>query len=353
MAYSQTELYNDNMHRNYPFSSGISVYAGSGTDIKFLPESFIVDLKLRTGALAEGTELGTFYVSSINTSGTTFQVIISYRTPTEAEDEDADCIECAAVNAIPSSLEPGGDGWDGHVFAVTPILSADLYTTYPHLVNLSGTMVIGSCADMRGKGTWVFDYAHSKLDSTCVTTFASGIDSVTIQDRYGNTIHTFTSDFAIKAGDGIELTVGTTTVGTSSIPTLEINRVPTDAEKAASITDVESVVSAVMALLGTPIRKINGVSPDSAGNFYIAGGDCTTVTTGQGQISISNPCSVPCCTEATGSEAEAAIQKLDDARERLSAYFEALSTNISMMQSRLSSLIASRQPVVLSVSSDT
>lgn len=65
----------------------------------------------------------------------------------------------------------------------------------------------------------------------------------------------------------------------------------------AGSTDVsiDTAIAKLRQLLGTPIVSINGVKPDAQGNFTLTGMDCTNVQQREGAISISNPCSKPCC----------------------------------------------------------
>ena len=150
-------------------------------------------------------------------------------------------------------------------------------------------------------------------------------------------------NIVLRAGDGVSLAVTEETVDGVDMAVVTVSRVPTDAEEALGITSVDEAVAAITAELGMPVRRINGVAPDSTGNVTIAGGDCTDVSVSGNVISISNPCSKPCCDDTSLADAQASLTLLEAACARLENYYQALTTNVNAIQARLSSLIASRR----------
>ena len=138
-------------------------------------------------------------------------------------------------------------------------------------------------------------------------------------------------DFIIRATDGVTLNVSSTEDG---VPVLVIS--PSDT--------VEALVNQIKTELGNPIYSISGATPapNGDGSISLVGNDCVSVSNSDHGLSISNPCAKPCCDDADTQAVSNALQALDDAKNRLEAYYQALATNINTMQARLSSLIAAR-----------
>lgn len=111
-----------------------------------------------------------------------------------------------------------------------------------------------------------------------------------------------------------------------------------------SSTSVSSLKQSMIADFGSPIYTINGVRPDSSGNLQIRGADCTQITAlGAGTIVISNPCSVPCCSDQGYQVMQAKLQTVRNAIKVLDNYYVSLSSAINSMTSRLSLLISSQE----------
>lgn len=310
-----------NMHRNYPVVDSKTPVSLSGVT---LPSSFLVDIDLHAPGLSEDDLCG-LYVSRIDRLQDSLQVVIGLH----RADGDTDC---GVSSPIPLSTRAVSD-IPSRTFAVTPLSGG--------AVALAGSLIVGTCADMLALGNLTFSHDTSEIISLRVHTYSSGVDSLTIEaDAVRDLLQ---GNIVLRAGDGVSLSVSEETVDGEDMAVVTVSRVPTDAETALGITTVDEAVAAITAELGMPVRRINGVAPDASGNVTIAGGDCTDVTVSGNVVSISNPCSKPCCDDSSLSDAQSSLTLLEAACARLESYYQALTNNVNAIQARLSSLIASRR----------
>lgn len=314
------EWLNGNMHRNYPIRDDVVTMCTDGKT--YLPSTILADLSI--SCVGSKLNKDNFFVSHINRSGYGIQVVISYNTGSSN-------IQCAQTNVIPIDIN-AGNTVEERTFELFPC--TNIPSAYQELRTIDGQVIIGSCIDAVNAGSFVLSYANGRILSTLIHVYSTGLESIKFVDRNNSPIATWVDDFTLQAGDGIRFDV--------SGNTLIISRIPTDAEANAEFTNVEQVLQKIEELLGNPITSINNIAP-SGGNINITGGDCTKVTASGGAgIVIDNTCSIPCCKSSDTADVAAALQSLEDAKTRMLNYFTAITTNINSMQSRLSSLIASR-----------
>lgn len=136
-----------------------------------------------------------------------------------------------------------------------------------------------------------------------------------------------TGQVVLQAGPGIRLNADAAT-----------NTIHVNIDAKAVITQ-EQAISRLRQLLGTPITSINGSVPDTDGNFLVTGLDCTQVQPYAGGITLSNPCSKPCCGESTSSDLNTAISILQESRNTMNDHYISLSASVNAMTARLALLI--------------
>lgn len=314
------EFLNQNMHRNYPIDDNCIVVAEDGT---YLPSSFLtdcrIDLRCEPG-VNSGIDTSRFFVSAVNHYSGSVQVIISYQ-PENEEPFPCACssaivfgTQSARVELTPAAGIPEGSQWDC-------------------MRGLTGGLWIGMTDGLENMGSLAFAYNNAAINQVCiiknliVTQIISGI---TVIDVEGNT-HSLLGDVVLQSGFGIKFTYDSTT-----------NKVTMAVDQA----QLASEVSNILASTGSnPIRTINAQKPNSAGNFTIAGLDCTTIGGAQNGITISNPCSKPCCSEDSGDVADIKIaqQSVKDQVDRLTQNINALIISLNNVETRLPSLVASRK----------
>jgi|GEM_PF-6587309 len=333
MNYNALEWLNQNMYSNYPIVDSCVVKSTTG---EYLPSSLIVDASIIIPPIADSQASSRFFISHVDRAGDGFHIAISYNPPQSAP------FVCARTSRIPTNIT-AGDPVMERTFALTP--SEQIPENYNSLYKLQGSIIIGTGIDILSKGSYQFEYDNAALLSTRIFQTLVGLKQVQVQDAQGGVLETFSDNFIIRAGDGIELAITEGTIPGSSEPlkTLEITRVETQAEALADYRTVADVKAAVELMLGNPIKRVNGVAPDATGNINIVGADCTNIDSTVSGLSISNPCSKPCCGESSTKDISAAIHAYEDITARLVNYFEAIANNVNAMQSRLASLIASRR----------
>lgn len=329
IQYSSLEWLNENMHRNYPIMDDTIPVSIEGS---MLPSTVLVDLSIScVGDKAIINENG-FYVSHVHRLGSGIQVVISYM-------NDKTPMTCAMTPVIPITIHAGLSVAE-RTFSLFPIDNSNLASPNnlteleKALSTVSGLVIIGSCIDMLNAGTYQLSYTSGKIMPTLVHVYSTGLERITFLNADGTPIASWTDDFTIQAGDGIEFS-------TEGNNVLIISRTATAAELGAEYKNVTDVVAKLKELIGTPIQSINGITP-SDGKINIIGGDCTKIEAVGSGIVINNPCSVPCCSSSDITDVSAALQSLEDAKTRLMNYYTAITTNINAIQARLSSLIASR-----------
>lgn len=327
MAINNVEWLNNNMHRNYPLKDDCSAISSTGM---YMPTSFLVDMNISISDTGDDSANLRFFLSRIINTGINAKVVISYQSPAGL------FFECLISEDIPLSLT-ASDSIEDRLFNLVP--TSTIPDEYIDVFNTAkANLIVGTCSDIYISGGMEFDYDTAVISPMTINIVSinktSTIDSVTFLDYNGNEIGTVTDDFVIQAGNGIDISIDYS----GEFPVVSIHRVE---DSSTSIMSVDDIVNAVKTSLGNPITSINGVTPIN-GNVTILGQSCTTITSGAGSISISNPCSQPCC---TGNEAEnnAAINTLNDYATRLIQYFESMSTIVTSLQSRLSALIAYRK----------
>ena len=334
------EWYDQNMHTDYPLVGSASApdavvgradWTDTASSSQYLPKSFLVDIQINTPAVDGIETANRFYISKVYRTRDSLFVDVSYYSGGSG-------FICARSSAISLDIRNTYD-----VESRTVLLCAvpSDKAKYSKLSQLTGKLVIGSCVDMQDLGVMTFTYQATAIISARVNLFSisgssdAGVSSAIVVVDSNGVEHKIDEDFTIQAGEGINLVVVENTV--------YVERELTDEEKLRVFPSVDAVVSAVLKRLGNPIYNINGISPDEKGTFYLRGGDCVRVTNSGPGVSISNSCSQPCCSsEQTVSELSLTLSNTELAIERLTQYYNALTTNVGAMQARLSSLIASR-----------
>ncbi len=329
MIRTALEWYDQNMHTNYPIAGGMNAQdsaVGQSVDGQYLPESFLVDIRINVPDLPEADAQNRFYVSSVSSADDMVVLEISYYVN---QDLSIVCLRSAGISKTIGNTE----SIESRTIQLGMVPTTD--EGHAALNRAFGSVVIGSCVDMVNLGTLTFSYGSGAILPVCICKFDDTHTDLGIVDSDG-VYHLLDGDVSLKAGDGIDITVNN---GNEVV----ITRVPTAAEQQQSYDNVDDVIAAIQAELGNPIYTINGLRPTADGAFTIAGGDCLNVQPGVNSLLLSNPCSKPCCSDSqTSTELAANMNQLEAASDRLTAYYEALTTNISILQARLASLIASK-----------
>ena len=322
MANTQLEWLDQNRHRNYPLADGVTATNMQG---QVIPTSFLCDMSLNVPPLDIFIS-GKFYISEITAMASGFQLTISFIDP-----DSAGATALEVFRSAPISY----DGVEDSRVTLFPTFA--MISAYPEMEYANGELIVGSCRGMREAVGAVFSVSDTEINPFVVHKGYAGLYRIIVEDSAG-VEHVITGDLTLSAGDGVTLGVSTDVNTGHSIVTLSE---PVDAS--TNTTDaVDEALEKLYEKLGIPITSINGIAPNDDGSFTIAGLDCTEVGATSNGLTISNPCAKPCCPSDVPADISAALQSLEDIKNRLLNYHETLLNNLQTMQSRLSSLIASR-----------
>lgn len=338
------EFFNENTHRNYPLSEEVS--GASSTGNTSLPTSFLVDLDILCPTFMDGQSAITesdsetaldlirsrFSIATISWSADHLVVEVAY-TPIGSSEQ----IIFGRSDDIPVT-QPTGDTY--YKYNITPILQEPTTAVQRALSQAVGTLYVCTTSALTITGSYTFTLATARLHETCIHMYGtpesagqngSGLASIILRSNDGEET-VISDDFVLRAADGVAIEA-TVENGT---PVITIS--PADS--------IEELTQKLLEELGTPIQSISGISekvtPGLDGNITLVGNDCVSITPAAHGLSISNPCSKPCCDDADTQAVTNALNALEEAKTRLESYYQALATNINTMQARLSSLIAAR-----------
>ena len=333
--FNSLEWLNENMSRNYPIV---------GTASSKLPSSFIVDIQLVIPYM-ENVDTSRFFVSSINRMGDSLQIIIGYLVSDPAS-ESITCFDCAVSAGIPIDVTwpyLNQAGTDYMATSIVPIIAETTFESssrsygipesYKELRDMHGFVYIGTCADMQNVSSLTFSYGESAIIPIRVymQSKPDTLKEVTLVDTNGISA-TFKESMVLLLGEGL---------------TVDMDVEHNTASISVDSEWVENKLNTKLAELDSAsVKTINGISPDSTGNIQLIGLDCTSINVvDTGVITISNPCSKPCCNQNGEDVASvnAAMAELITAKDVLNNYYTELTTKVNSMQARLASLIASRR----------
>lgn len=317
------EWFNYNMHRNYPLAdSATGADPNNGTQV---PYSLLCDACIEMPPIYGSDEVvsvvaaqkAAIYLSSISRTGEGYRLIFSYKCTDDSSFEFmyADIADATAVTL-----------GDELVLSVC----GDIPEEYSALEASQGILRLGTTDDISGVGIIKLSYTEGQLDSNAVRIGAPGIALLRVITADEPDGVVLTGDVTLEGGENCSLSVS----GKKITITADIDSVDVD----DYVATLKSRV--IKALGGTPIVKLNDISGPSVD---IVGGDCTSVTSADGRIVISNPCATPCCSEQSPADVAAALAALTAAKERLLSYFTSMSSTINALQARLSSFIATKR----------
>jgi len=322
---TELEWLNQNRHRNYPLADGVSA---TSADDRTLPTSFLVDLSLDIPPLSV-FESGTFYISELTPLKEGFIVNICHK-------GDKNSSALTIFRSVPIRYDFAAPDTDIESHRIVLPVTEEALQEYPELEQANCRAIIGSCDGISNIIGATFSPEATRLHSLVIHKGYAGLSRVIVVDSDG-VEHTVTGDLIMTTGRGIQLTATGNGVEISESP-ISLEEQEADSE----YHTLDDVLSAIFEKLGIPITSINGLAPDTDGNFYITGLDCTDINAVGNGLTISNPCAKPCCPPDTSTDVATALKALEDAKNRLINYHEALLNNLQTMQSRLASLIAAK-----------
>lgn len=275
-----------------------------------IPNSLILGIRIVVTPPSGGIDMAGFYIKGINDHGTKLDIIFGYNG-----------YQCAACYGIPK------------IFGISEPLNSRYFSIVPSNVQntqwistITGSVIVGVTKTYQ-YGSLTFIQSQTAINPLCISTAGNqGVQAIIV----GGT--RLTGDITIQPGQGILISVKDNTI-----------KIQVDQAYIDNLVR-NNTVQQVVQTYGPPIQSINGVRPDNAGNITLTGLDCVQVSplSGAGFITISNPCSKPCCDSSDTDALSTNLQVLQSQQQLLRDYFVSLSTSINYMQANLSTLMNQR-----------
>jgi hypothetical protein len=252
---------NLNSLRNFPIIDGASCASDDGLFV--IPTTLIVDMSL----CATDGSTPSLYISRITVNSTNLVIEISSYSSS------------SVVGTFQTSL-PFTENTD---LQLTPSTNFPLAT---------GLITLGSSDDLARLpyGDFTFKYANTRLLSRIATVGPIGINWISFSDTKGNK-STVTGHVEIQGNSNIQFREATGIIYVDAGEGLGLNKI------------CENVLQ--------PITSINGITPDSSGNFTLIADQCIEIDAAQYGVVISNPCGAPCLGNLALSDLTTRANKLE------------------------------------------
>jgi hypothetical protein len=249
-----------NASRSYPVATETS--KTDTTDTFTIPDDFILGiyLPISTGL---NVEPGRFFIRSIGVFSAGFRITLGY------DDGSADSLTVATA-IIPRATHQEYDDY-------TLVGQDDFEES-------TGRIVIGSLTTILksppGEYTFTLDAARLEADAIQpMIQYVSGLVLVNGNDRTGRLY----GDIELTAGNNIRFTVSD---ADTPHPSIRIDAISGEGLNEDCACDEAE---------GQPVLTINGIAPDTSGNFTLLGGTCVQITTITNGLKLIDTCSKPCC----------------------------------------------------------
>ena len=235
---------NQNSLRNYPIQDGLGRVSNDG--LFTIPNSLIVDLSVS----AVSSDILPLYISTITCSPTSLT------------------IEISAFNI----------GVFGSFNTTLPLSQNNLDVTLQNsqlFPSASGIITIGSIDDLSAlpQGSFTFSPVNTSLLMKTYSPVNVGVSWISFSDNNGNT-SALTGHINMTANSNLQFRDVDGLIYMDAGEDLGLN-------KSCSST-------------GTPVSSINGIPPDSTGNFTLIPEGCVAIDSAQYGLVISDSCGQPC-----------------------------------------------------------
>lgn len=286
------EWLNANSVRAYPLSESATRIDELG-NIK-IPDSLIVSASI---TVHPDFASHVFFVSRINITSQSAQVTISCR-----NQSGVDQVVCTITGYSSSGVN--------QVFDITGS---------GNLSSITGNITLGDIEQSSSEAMGAFNFSAitAPFEPTVVYVSLPALNYVAAYNG-SSLVGTFDDILALKAGENIRLTY------------VDNNTIRIDA-----IAGLNNPDSSCTGKVPEPpcIKTINGISPDSSGNFVINGGECIDIQPGNSSIRVSDTCSKSCC---GCNELELLMSSLSS----LEIQYKSLRDQINTVQTQQSQMIS-------------
>jgi hypothetical protein len=292
------EWLNHNSQRSYPLAEDATRTDVTGTFV--LPNDFLLALYLPVHAGLD-VDVENFYIASVSVFATGYNISVGYDDGTASPPIVATAVISQAAHTPNASYAlPGVDAFD----------------------DTAGKLVVGilDSIDLQPSGQFLFDYAGGKLDADCIRPMIRGVQSIRV--RNGSELSApVTGHVILSAGSNFKLTL-TQVAGLPS-------EIRFDAIDGAGLTaDCACDTSAAAAV---PILTINGLGPDTAGNFKLNGSQCLEIDPIANGLQLKDTCSSPCCGCAELEQITHEIEMIGVGQQTVANFVNQLGTQVNTM----------------------
>ena len=295
---TQVEWLNGNSLRAYPFAENSTRVpndpSGSGLlgPEYAIPNYVVVDV---VAAIPYMDPSPSMFVSSMALAGGVLTIVLSAHRVSGGSEEDS---IVASVSTDTSSSS----------FRYAEFSGVGAYE------GARGAVVFGDLARLDGSfpdGIYLFDRSQTTLEARCVRPSARCVSGITATSEGGAySTRTLFGDVALIAGSNVRLSY-----------VQESNAIRIDVDSNEGYNDKCSCDGS-----DSNVRTINGIS---ISDVTIEGGDCISVETSNGRITISDTCSKPCCGCEELNFLNSKTNELSTATTRLLSLANALSERLS------------------------
>jgi hypothetical protein len=255
-----TEWSNLNSQRRYPLTED-----SSGTDRSNsfnIPEDFLVGLDIPVSSSLL-IDVSRFFIRRIVVAGNGFSVTVAY--------------------------EPALGEYTDVAVAAVPRVGFTNYSSYQlvgigDFVETLGKLTIGRLdgIDAQPAGLFTFDLPSARIEPDCIRPSLQGVMGVIVVNgtQQSPSLH---GDIEFVAGENIQIT-STTEDGGARIQI-----------SAISGAGLATTCDCVDLSTSPPIRRINGIVPTAAGDFFLLGSNCIEIQPITNGLRIVDKCAEPCC----------------------------------------------------------
>ena len=279
---------NQNSLRNYPISDGLSRVSNDG--LFTIPNNLIVDLSLS----AVGVGSAGLYISKLATNSSSLTIEISV-------------IDGGVFGSFYTTLPNTNTNFD------LTLVASSAYPDAAGLITIGTTSALAQLPS----GEFEFSADATKLLSKCSSVANQGITRLTLTDGTGNT-YTYSGNVTIVANSNLQFT--------------------SNAENTVLMNAGENLgLNTPCPAASQPILFINGVPPDSNGNFSLISDDsCISLASVQYGLLLSDSCGKPCLGCADIDTLTSRVNTLEDEIFAVQNFINNLNTAIAQANTLIS-----------------
>lgn len=299
------QFLNHNSQRAYPLAADSTRTDVTGAFV--LPDDFLVGMYLPIHA-GLNVRPGRFFLRKLNAYPQGYGLTVGY----QADD--------GTVTDVASAL-----------IAQTELRN-QIYTLggLNEFRDTRGWVVIGDQANISQQpaGAFRFEITGARLEADVIRPIIRGIQSLRVRNGSSTSPRIY-GHVTLVAGNNVRLTYSPASGDDPA--TIRFD--------AISGEGLNELCACEDTATGEPIRTINGISPNSSGDFTLQGTDCLELAAATNGLVIKNTCSKPCCGCTELEEVTSALTSLGNEATTVSTLVNNISLRLDQM---LGTILASK-----------